>query len=85
MITASAIIARNGDVITLPAPNRHCHVIWYMVDALKHKSPIIGEQGFINDKGEYLNRREAKIEAMRCNQIIKRDYELDELYSEDVW
>lgn len=45
-----------------------------------------GEQGFITDKGEFVNRAEAYIIAKECNQII-RDLNTNDglLYSEHLW
>ncbi len=87
MIDRAAIIAADGKIITVPRPGRHHNVIWYMVGELGYHPPIIGEQGFVNEKGEFLNRIEAKAEAIRCNQIIPGQGrgEYPELYSEDVW
>ena len=48
-------------------------------------------QGFINHKGEFLDRREALIHAMECGQITathryyQEDHNIDELYSEDLY
>lgn len=41
-------------------------------------------QGFMTDKGAFLNRYDAKYEAQKCNQLVEpTDYR--ELYSEDIW
>lgn len=47
------------------------------------------EQGFLNEKWEFLTRIEAWKEARRCNQLLK-SYEEDttppmRLFSEDIW
>lgn len=85
MITGVAIIAIDGRVISLDKPARHHNVIWYMINDLGYEIPVIGEQGFINEKGEFLNRKDAKTEALKYNQIIEGKGKLPELYSEDVW
>lgn len=48
-------------------------------------------QGFINHKGEFLDRREAFLHAMECGQLsathryYQEDHNIDELYSEDLY
>ena len=48
-------------------------------------------QGFITDEGEFLNRRQAFINACQCGQLsqttkwYKQDHNDDELYSEDLY
>ena len=41
-------------------------------------------QGFLNHEDKFLDRRTAKFEARRCNQLIE-DTEYGELFSEDIW
>lgn len=48
-------------------------------------------QGFINHKGEFLDRKEALKHAIECGQLSKthmyyqKDNHIDELYSEDLY
>lgn len=85
-ITGVAIIHKNGEVISLPKPNRHNHVISFMVTYLNHPKPVSGEQGFVLSDGSFVDRKKAKIIARKARQIIKaRDGGTDELYSEEVW
>ncbi len=48
-------------------------------------------QGFINHKGEFLNRKEALAHAIECGQLTethryyREDNGIDELYSEDLY
>lgn len=48
-------------------------------------------QGFINHKGEFLNRKEALKHAEDCGQIpetvryYREDHNINELYSEDLY
>lgn len=43
-------------------------------------------QGFLNERGEFLTRQEAWVEAHRCNQILNYEEAITgELYSEDLW
>lgn len=85
MIEKAAIIAPDGKIITVERPGRHHNVIWRMVRELGYTPPIIGEQGFVTETGEFLNRIDAKAEAIRCNQILEGEGKHFELYSEDVW
>jgi len=76
----------NGKPISLPPPNRHCHVIWHIADNLGGKKPITGEQGFVDDKGNFLNREDALEMAINNNQILNPDdIRGGMLYSEDLW
>ena len=43
------------------------------------------EQGFLNEKGDFLNRREAWDEAYKCRQLLMVDPTCKSLYSEDLW
>ena len=48
-------------------------------------------QGFINHKGEFLDRKEALVHARECGQLsethryYQEDHNIDELYSEDLY
>jgi len=42
-------------------------------------------QGFIDNKGEFLNRKEAAIVAKRANQIRKKHGSKYDLFSEDLY
>ena len=45
------------------------------------------EQGFLNSKGEFLDRYDAYEEALKCNQIINDSNLMfnKQLYSEMLW
>jgi hypothetical protein len=49
------------------------------------------EQGFVNHKGEFLNREDAGREALACGQVIighaniRHPFDGIRLYSEDLW
>lgn len=88
-----------GKVWSLPCPYRHHHIIemiaWLdsSVPTARSGDPVTyidahGEdQGFLDDSGKYLTRKEALVVATENNQL-KEDTmgpELGELYSEDVW
>ena len=48
-------------------------------------------EGFINHKGEFLDRKEALKHAIECGQMsethkyYREDHNIDELYSEDLY
>ena len=48
-------------------------------------------EGFINHKGEFLDRKEALAHALECGQLsathryYQQDHNIDELYSEDLY
>ena len=84
-IVGVVIIAYDGEIISLPKPNRHHHVIRYMADVLKHPCPIKGTQGFITENGTFVDRVSAKYIAKYHNQLLPRASYLKELFSEDVW
>ena len=48
---------------------------------------FIGEEGFLTDKGEFLDRWEAADHAYECGQLIETAEEprIDRLMSEDLW
>ena len=72
-----------GEVISLPAPNRHADVIYSLPRGTWKHSEY--EQGFINEDNIFLTRRQARLVAVYNNQLIERAGNLSELFSEDVW
>ena len=75
---------RQNKEILIPC-HRHCDTFWILKEfgynvGIDYEQ---GKQGFLTDKGEFLNRVEAKKHAQACGQII--DTEFNELYSEDLW
>lgn len=68
---------------------RHCNC-FQVIHAMR-VSTIERIQGFINHKGEFLDRKEALAHAMECGQITathryyQEDHNIDELYSEDLY
>ncbi|QFP93823.1 hypothetical protein [Pectobacterium phage Wc4-1] len=42
-------------------------------------------QGFVDSKGNFLDRKEALVVAQGAGQIIKKNPPEDELYSEDIY
>ncbi len=84
-------------VIKLPKPNRHHHCFAYCkavlgVHATKNGIGVKAKnQGFITDKGVYLDRMQAMKHAKKCGQelIPHPDGSTQQwnhpLFSEDVW
>lgn len=73
---------------SLPAPNRHHHVFSLIVreTGVDHVDVAWEDEGFLDESGQFLNRRQALASAARNNQIIDRDkVRCDMLTSEDVW
>lgn len=84
MITHVAI-KYNGKIYSLPKPNRHHHVIRMIPGGIA--GPDI--QGFLTDKGVFLDRYDAYNYAVLHGQL-KRDegkmsYQGNQLFSEDLW
>lgn len=70
---------------------RHNHCIHEAVTVIGIR-PATGPQGFMTDKGEYLNRRQAAEHAIACGQIYigwkdhrGREWVPHRLHSEDIW
>jgi hypothetical protein len=83
MITHVAIWHK-GELHSLPSPNRHHHIIYKI--AFETGDRIEGEQGFLDDQGNYLNRVQALKHALECGQHKNPDdIRAGRLFSEDVW
>ncbi len=93
MIVASAI--KVGSLVcTMPAPARHHDIIRQMSKQNVHDYSD-ETQGFINDQGQFMNRRDAYQHALQCGQGTPRrditlnekpnSYDGPELFSEDLW
>jgi len=88
MITHVAIRFQ-GKIWSLPAPNRHHHVIRMIAEetGVKYVDALGDDQGFLIDGEKYCRRKPALRIAKECGQL-KPDclgLKLGELYSEDVW
>jgi len=44
-----------------------------------------GEQGFVDNEGNFLTREEAAIKAIECGQIKELKYHKAKLFSEDLY
>ena len=83
-------IRYKGKVWSLPAPNRHHHVIRMIADETGDKyidcRDANGDQGFLDADGRYLDRKQALVLAL-CNKQVKdeNDIRCGMLFSEDLW
>ncbi len=79
MIVASAIYHK--DIIFTGF--RHNDIIHYLVK-LGYPTPIPNsDQGFIDEKGNFMNRLKAKEHALKCGQITSTISNI--MTSEDLW
>lgn len=79
-ITHVAIKYR-GRIYSLPAPNRHHHVI-RMIGGIKGPDT----QGFLDNDGVFLDRKKALAVALAAGQVKDpSDIRAGQLFSEDVW
>lgn len=87
-IVGVALRAPDGTIYSLPAPNRHHHLIQHVVSELKviERVGTDWEQGFVDSEGRWLRRKPALIVATKANQLkpgtVTRG---GQLYSEDIW
>lgn len=80
MIVEAAIL-QNGIIYT---GKRHHLIIANMIK-IGIKKPINGEQGFITDKNEFVNRKDAARIALSCGQIKELKFSTVDLFSEDLY
>lgn len=90
MIIAAAL-RYDRVILSIPVPARHGDIL----HAIYHQFGDYDlEQGFLTDKGEFLDRKEAMKHAVLCGQgtprrdVMAREqivYQGPELYSEDLW
>jgi len=77
-----------GQVYSLPAPNRHHNVIRHIVEktGAQYVDARDEDQGFLDESGRYLNRRQALASA-RYNGQVKDPAKIRcrMLFSEDLW
>ena len=86
-ITDVAVIFE-GEIYSLPAPNRHHNVLHMMYGkGIRINGPSV--QGFLGEDGVFYNRREAMKLAEESGQLNRREgdqfYQGPDLYSEDLW
>jgi hypothetical protein len=76
-----------GVVYSLPAPNRHHHVLSEILRQCPNVDHVDDdEQGFLDEAGTFLNRRQALVSAELFKQIKPGTViRAGQLFSEDVW
>lgn len=83
------VAIRVGDAIyALPAPNRHHHIIRWMVDEKGFDTVEAhgDDQGFVDADGHYLTRKQALVSAQLNDQMrVDQPVWHGELYSENLW
>lgn len=81
-----AAIRHDGRIFSVPAPGRHHHVIKLIIDTTAAKRvPADSTQGFVTNTGRFLDREEACVVAIRADQLIRKTYPENLLFSEDLW
>lgn len=86
MIECVAILF-GGKIYSMSRPSRHCDVIrWIFEDSDPNKTTYVGSrgQGFLTDKGKFLNRNDSEIHARECGQLTGKLIG-SVLTSEDLW
>lgn len=83
----AAAIKLDGFVAIAERPGRH-HDIINNLAATGFPTPVGGVQGFINNEGEFLDRKNAMRVAIEAEQLIPREGQHGpdgDLFSEDLW
>lgn len=78
----------NGQIYSLPPPNRHHDVIWEIARVTNASTVRAGgdNQGFLDESGRYLTRKEALLVALENNQVKDASQIRGRsLFSEDLW
>jgi len=79
-IVRAAIQLKTGEVISLPAPMRHHHIIAHM-----HKMGVCrlgSKQGFLTNMDRFVDRKEAATIARLTGKVRSN---IKVLFSEDLW
>lgn len=83
---AAAAMSWKGLIFTLPPPARHHTLCIAMNGAgLPQESHHPHNQGFLTNRGRWVDRQEGVKIATAAGQIIKKTGPAYELFSEDVW
>lgn len=86
-ITCAAIRTDDGEIHTLPRPNRHHDIIQHL-RAIGYDGPVCGErQGFLTSDGIFARRKPALMVAVRAGQVEREKCTSPGhgLFSEDIW
>lgn len=86
MIVAAAIKFQDA-IVSVPRPGHHRHVLKACSGlGLTMEKAAQGVYGFLNHEGAFLNRLEALLEVLACDQpMLSRTGHALGLFSEDLW
>ncbi len=83
-VVCAAIRHKDGDIIC--SPRHFDRRMGYQIINNKFSGWTISEQGFVDQQGKFLTRKEALVIAKRSNQIIRRcGGDEEKLYSENLY
>lgn len=86
VVAAAINYMDTGEIISLPAPARHCDIIFYAHESLGKPRPVRGTQGFLLRGGIFAMRKAARRMAIKHGQVTEEKLmKKDSLYSEDLW
>ena len=80
MIFASAI--KQNNIIAIGKRHHNCIMTLFEITNTK---PVLGEQGFVDEKMNFYDRERAGKHAIECGQIKELRSSDTDLYSEDLW
>ena len=81
-IVACAIKMPDGAIETMAKPARHNDIIHSIYLSIHRLDVAIkGVQGFVTNTGEFVNRSEAYVIAVRSGQVTSKQ----QLFPEDLW
>ena len=80
----AAAIVHGEKVYTLPKPNRHHNIIKHIADKEGSYRPTKAIQGFVDEHGNFLTRKEAAKIVIENGQLDKLRWP-PHLFSEDLW
>lgn len=86
-IVAAAIRIDDGRIFTVPRPGRH-HDVIKEIRASGYTGPVGSwRQGFINEHGVFLSRKEALAVVLTSGELSLEDCHAPRtgLFSEDLW
>ena len=91
MIVCAAIKLTNESAELIICGHRHWKCLVTIHNLSENWTNAKKIQGFINHKGEFLDRKEALTHALECGQLsathrfYQEENNIDELYSEDLY